>query len=72
MRLDLAIAERGLAKSRTTANELIACGAVLVDGEVVLKQSFNVSKDSIISVTTDDWVGRGGKKLTAFLQEIAF
>ena len=45
-RLDAALAERGLARSRTHAATLIADGLVSVDGRVVVKSSTPVGPDA--------------------------
>ena len=72
VRLDVALVNDNLAKSRTSAAELITSGCVSVDGMVILKPSFNASLSATIQVIGDDWVGRGGKKLSFFLDEINF
>ena len=71
MRLDLALFERGLARSRTDAKALITEGAVKVDGSQVLKASFETSDDAVIEVKAEirRYVSRGGLKLEAALDE---
>jgi len=68
-RLDILLAERGLAESRAQAQRLVMAGQVRVDGQVALKPDSRVSPESEISV---DWgppfVSRGGEKLKAALQ----
>ena len=58
-RLDAALAERGLARSRTHAATLIADGLVSVDGRVVVKSSTAVDTDTEIVVAgADHYVSR--------------
>lgn len=70
MRLDVALVELGLAKSRTAASEIIESGNAIVNNKVVFKPAFNVSELDNIVAQSDIWVGRGGKKLDAFLMEL--
>ncbi len=69
MRLDQALAARGLVKSRTRARELIDKGCVTADGAGVLKPSFDMEESTALAVTGEDhpFVGRGGVKLEAAL-----
>ena len=64
-RLDVALVDRGLARSRTRAGELIAAGSVTVDGQTVTKASARVSSDHevVVSGNGDRWVGRAAGKL---------
>ena len=71
MRLDKAIADKGLAKSRESAKKLITRGLVLVNGKPVIKPSAEVNeKDDDISVVGElcRYVGRGGLKLEGALK----
>jgi 23S rRNA (cytidine1920-2'-O)/16S rRNA (cytidine1409-2'-O)-methyltransferase len=69
-RLDAALAERGIARSRTHAARLIADGSVLVDGATVVKASVRVRDDQVLSVTASDhWVSRAAHKLLGALDE---
>ena len=45
MRLDKAIADKGLSKSRESAKKLITRGLVLVNGKPVIKPSTEVNKE---------------------------
>ena len=65
MRLDVALVQKGLFKSREKAQNAIKNGAVTVDSNVIKKPSLLVSDNSIINVLfeTDFFVGRGGIKL---------
>lgn len=64
-RLDVALVERGLARSRTRARELLAAGAVEVDGVITTKPSVRVApeRDVTVSPGADPWVGRAAGKL---------
>ena len=67
-RLDAALADRGLVRSRTVAAKLIADGLVTVDGLPVVKASTKVSADAVLEVAaTDHYVSRGAHKLNAAL-----
>ena len=69
MRLDRALAARGLARSRTEAQALIAAGQVRVDGRPAAKASLLVSDEALLSVEGGrlPFVSRGGLKLAAAL-----
>lgn len=67
-RLDAALAARGLARSRTHAQELLDKGFVRVDGTPVIKAAFKVSDSNEISVEgLDHYVSRAAHKLIAAL-----
>jgi 23S rRNA (cytidine1920-2'-O)/16S rRNA (cytidine1409-2'-O)-methyltransferase len=67
-RLDAALGERGLARSRTHAAKLIADGLVTVNGAAQVKPSFRVASDADIVVAgTDHYVSRAAHKLIAAL-----
>ena len=67
-RLDAALAERGLARSRTHAATLIASGVVTVDGVGVVKPSVRVTEESVLEVAgSDHYVSRAAHKLIAAL-----
>jgi len=68
LRLDAALTERGLVRSRTVAAKLITGGLVTVDGLPVVKSSHRVSESSVLEVAaTDHYVSRGAHKLIAAL-----
>ena len=68
MRLDAALAARGLARSRTHAAKLIADNLVTVAGIPVPKASTPVNDDHVIEVAaTDHYVSRAAHKLVAAL-----
>ena len=67
-RLDRALAELGLARSRSHASELIASGAALVDGAIAGKPGTRVRTGAVVSVRGGDhYVSRGAHKLIAAL-----
>ncbi|OIH96593.1 TlyA family RNA methyltransferase [Curtobacterium sp. MCBA15_001] len=68
VRLDAAVAARGLAKSRTTAAKLILDGRVSIDGVPVVKASTPVLPDTDIRVDVgEEWVSRAALKLVGAL-----
>ncbi|MCH1883572.1 TlyA family RNA methyltransferase [Agrococcus sp. ARC_14] len=68
VRLDQALVERGLARSRSQAQQHIAAGLVTVDGRGVVKASLRVAPTAELSVTGGDpWVSRAAHKLLAAL-----
>jgi len=68
MRLDAALPERGLARSRTHAARLIADGLVTVDGVGVVKASTKVSEGQELAVAgLDRYVSRAAHKLKGAL-----
>lgn len=69
VRLDILVAERGLAASRARARDAILRGHVKVDGLVVTKPSLNVPPESDIDLDDPaaDYVSRAGLKLEAAL-----
>lgn len=71
LRLDLALMERGLVKSRQIAQSLIMRGAVKVDGVVNLKSGTPVSPGASFEVLDPEplFVSRGGFKLKKVLDE---
>lgn len=67
-RLDQAVAEAGLAESRTQAQTLILAGRVRVAGETVRRPDRSVRPDQPIElVEPQPYVGRGGFKLAGAL-----
>jgi 23S rRNA (cytidine1920-2'-O)/16S rRNA (cytidine1409-2'-O)-methyltransferase len=69
-RLDIALALRGLAKSRSEAQAAIVSGCVSVNAVIRRKPSFKVATaDQIEFLAVHPYAGRGGVKLSAGLQE---
>jgi 23S rRNA (cytidine1920-2'-O)/16S rRNA (cytidine1409-2'-O)-methyltransferase len=66
VRLDIMLAERGLAESREKAQALVLAGEVLVDGVKARKPGQGVSAEADLQVLQrPPYVGRGGLKLEA-------
>jgi 23S rRNA (cytidine1920-2'-O)/16S rRNA (cytidine1409-2'-O)-methyltransferase len=66
VRLDVMLAERGLAESREKAQALVLAGEVLVDGVKARKPGQSVSLEADLKVLQRPlYVGRGGLKLEA-------
>lgn len=71
-RLDRALVDLGLVRSRNRAAELIAAGGVAVDGETARKAGTRVRAGGQITVSGDDhYVSRGAHKLLAALDIFA-
>lgn len=76
MRLDHALAARGLTESRELAKRLVYAGKVRVNDQVCLKPSTMVAEDANLSIENEKrFVSRGGDKLehalTVFKPEVA-
>lgn len=73
MRLDRALVDRGLARSRAEAASFIDAGGVTVDGVVQTKASAPVLDSSVIDITGEicPYVSRGGLKLAGALDQFA-
>lgn len=69
-RVDQALVQRGLARSRAVAREYLDAGRVTCDGRPVRKASERVAGDQLLEVagTTEPWVGRAAHKLLAALE----
>lgn len=68
-RLDQALAQRGLARSRSAAARLVGEGQVLVNGRLVTKPSRTVQDDDRIEVLAGvGYVSRGAQKLITALE----
>ena len=71
-RLDAAMADRGLVRSRTQAARLIAAGLVTVDGKPAIKASMPVTEAQYIAIAElDHYVSRAAHKLIAALDSFA-
>lgn len=67
-RIDILLAERGLAETRQKAQALIMAGKVIVNGQVVDKPGHKIDKESEITLKEElPFVGRGGIKLAGAL-----
>lgn len=70
-RLDLALVERGLASTRTKAQDLIKAGKVLCNGELIKKTGATIQAEDQLEIleAENPYVSRGGLKLAAALRE---
>lgn len=71
MRIDQALAERGIVKSRSRAKLLLKEGKILLNGIPCTKPSANVEETDTLSISGEDipYVGRGGLKLEEALRQ---
>ena len=69
MRADVFLFNKGYAKSRSAAQQLIKNGSVLVNGKTVLKPSDQIDENDVVEMTGEmpKYVSRGGYKLEAAL-----
>lgn len=70
LRLDVAMVERGLARSRTLAARLVREGRVSVDGVTARRPSTRVAGSSVIEAQAEHWVSRGAHKLLGALTDL--
>ena len=70
VRLDRAVLERGLARSRTQAQTLIRDGRVRVDGTVQRRPSHPVGPAQTLDAETDPYVSRAAHKLAGALDDL--
>src|SRR5213080_476931 len=72
VRLDVMLAERGLAESREKAQALVLAGEVLVNGVKAQKPGQSIAADADLQVLArPPYVGRGGLKLESALDRFA-
>ncbi len=73
MRLDVYLAENGLARSRQKAKELIKAGQVSVNGKIIERSAFEVDGSYDVRIEGKQllYVGRGGLKLEKALNEFS-
>ncbi|KLO61819.1 TlyA family RNA methyltransferase [Dermacoccus sp. 147Ba] len=69
-RLDAALVERGLVRSRAQAKEALARGSVAVNGQIERKASTKVADADVVTTSEerDPYVGRAARKLLAALE----
>ena len=74
MRLDVALFERGLVRSRNEAKALILDGSVNVNGENVKKPSYDVNDECDIKIECEAhrYVSRGALKLESAIKHFDF
>ncbi|MEA5154526.1 TlyA family RNA methyltransferase [Raineyella sp.] len=69
-RLDRVLAELGLARSRSHAQELIRSGRVRLAGRTVTRPATPVAQDVDLDVDREEWVGRAAHKLLGALEDL--
>ena len=75
MRLDKELVERGLAPTRSKAQELIDNKYVKVNGKIVTKASYSINNNDNIEILLNDtlkYVSRGGLKLEEAIKEFKY
>lgn len=71
-RLDIALVERGVLKTRSQAENLIKLAKILVNNKIVQKPAFLVADDDIISVDSKaNYVSRAGLKLASVASNLS-
>jgi len=70
VRLDRLVVARGLARSRSHAQELIRAGRVRVGGRAITRPGVDVPDDLSPDVETERWVGRAAHKLLGALADL--
>ncbi|REE03421.1 TlyA family RNA methyltransferase [Citricoccus nitrophenolicus] len=72
-RLDIALAVRGLARSRSEAAGLIVAGEVIVNGVIATKASLKCAPDDVVALRSSGprYVSRAGHKLAGALELFA-
>ena len=69
-RLDKVIKERRLIRSRSRAQRMIQAGRISVDGKIVLRPGHPIDPEAKIEIISRErFVGRGGEKLEAALDQ---
>ncbi len=69
-RLDKVIKKRGLIRSRTRAQRMIAAGRVKVDGRILTRPGHPIDPEAIIEILSyEQYVSQGGDKLAAALDQ---
>lgn len=68
-RLDIELAKRGIASSRSQAESWIRLGKVTVDGKVITKPGQFINEKALLKLqTSEQYVGRAGLKLASVAQ----
>ncbi|UOM33325.1 TlyA family RNA methyltransferase [Acuticoccus sp. I52.16.1] len=70
-RLDVALVERGLSRTRSQAREAILRGVVRVDGAVVTRAGHRVAPQARLETEGETYVSRAAHKLVAALDHFA-
>ena len=69
-RLDLELVVRGLARSRTQAQQMIDSGGVRVDGVVARRAATRVHATAVLEASADHYVSRAAHKLAGALDDL--
>jgi 23S rRNA (cytidine1920-2'-O)/16S rRNA (cytidine1409-2'-O)-methyltransferase len=69
-RLDIELVDRGLARSRSHAQDMISSGLVRVNDAVVTRTAERVGSAEVIMVRPDPYVSRGAHKLAGALDDL--
>jgi 23S rRNA (cytidine1920-2'-O)/16S rRNA (cytidine1409-2'-O)-methyltransferase len=69
-RLDRELVRRGLARSRSQAQDMITAGQVVVDGSVIQRADDRVTTRAHIEAPDDHYVSRGAHKLIGALDDL--
>lgn len=75
MRLDLYLYQKGYTKSRQKAKCLIEAGSVTINGNIILKSSYEISESENYNIEVNDtcpYVSRGGLKLEKILEHFGY
>ncbi len=68
-RLDVFLADNGMAESRSAAQRMVMAGSVRINDQVALKPSVSVAESDVVTVDQPPlFVSRGGEKLLGALQ----
>jgi len=70
-RLDTELVARGLARSRSQAQRLVASGRVQVNGEVARRAAAGVGLTDVVRTETDPYVSRSASKLIGALDDLS-
>ena len=64
-RLDKELVARDLVATRSSSENLIRLGSVLVNGKQVLKAGFEIKPTDIVEITSEQFVSRAALKLAS-------
>ncbi|HAO60771.1 MAG TPA: TlyA family rRNA (cytidine-2'-O)-methyltransferase [Erysipelotrichaceae bacterium] len=70
MRIDLYLVDHGVYPTRNRAQEAIKQGLILINGQIIVKPSHDVSENDVVSTSDETkYVARSGNKLAMAIQE---
>ncbi len=70
MRLDFYLVEKGIAPTRSKAQDVIKSQKISVNGKRITKAKYQVKEDDEIRLIGEIYVSRSGEKLVSFLNKI--